>query len=217
MEQAKQRTQQVAHQGEQKAGQVADQARQKAKGQLSTQKERAAGTLGSVAQALRQSGQHLQEEQDQGQQQEVGQYTERAADQLERFSGHLRERNVDQLIGEAEDFARKRPALFLGGAFALGLLGTRFLKSSSSSSSGQGSGSSEHGSSSGGDGSSTRGTPPAATSGAAGPYGARETDATALPPGPVEEESSRAAGQPLSERTEPVREPTQPPPRRGSS
>jgi hypothetical protein len=33
-------------------------------------------------------------------------------------------------VSEAEDFARRQPALFLGGAFALGLLGARFLKSS---------------------------------------------------------------------------------------
>ncbi len=192
-EQAKQQTQQVAHRTEQKAGQLAQQTRQKAKGQLASQKERAAGTLGSVAQALRQTGQHLQE-QDQG---SIGQYADRAADQVERFSGHLRERNVDELTSEAEDFARRRPALFLGGAFALGLLGARFLKSSSS---GQGSGSSQHGSSSGGDG-STRGTP-SATSGAVS-YGARGMDATALPAGAVEEDPRRP--QPPSGRTDPPR------------
>ncbi len=199
-EQAKQQAQQVAQQGERKAGQVADQARQKAKGQLSAQKERAAGCLGSVAQALRQSGQHLKEQN----QVQVGQYTEKAAEQVERFSGHLRERDVDQLTGEAEDFARKRPALFLGGAFALGLLGTRFLKSSSS---GRGSGSSQHGSSGGDDSMEI----PTATSRGAISYGTQEEATTALPPGPIDEEPPRAAGQPLRDRMEP------PPPRRGSS
>jgi hypothetical protein len=29
-----------------------------------------------------------------------------------------------------EDFARRNPAVFLGGAFALGLVGARFIKSS---------------------------------------------------------------------------------------
>jgi hypothetical protein len=190
-EQAKQQTQQVAQRTEQKAGQVAHQARQKAKDQLATQKERAAGTLDGVAQALRQTGQHLRE-QDQG---PVGRYADRAADQVERFSSHLHERDVDQLTGEAENFARKRPALFLGGTFALGLLGARFLKSSS----GQGSGSSQHGSSSGGDGSAGV---PAATSGTV-PYGTGETDATALPPRTLDEEPRTL--QTPSERTEPPR------------
>ena len=32
-------------------------------------------------------------------------------------------------MSDAEDWARRNPALFLGGAFALGLLASRFLKS----------------------------------------------------------------------------------------
>jgi hypothetical protein len=62
----------------------------------------------------------------------IGQYADRAAEQVERFSGFLRERDADQLIGEAENLARRQPAVFLGGAFALGVLGARFLKASSS-------------------------------------------------------------------------------------
>jgi hypothetical protein len=126
-EQAKEQTQQVAHQTQQQASQAAHQARQKAKSQLATQKERAAGTLGGVAQALRQTGQQLQE-QDQG---SVGNYAQKAADRVERFSGYLRQRDVDQLVGEAESFARRNPVPFLGGALALGFFATRFLKSSS--------------------------------------------------------------------------------------
>jgi hypothetical protein len=33
-------------------------------------------------------------------------------------------------VDEVENFARRRPAMFLGGAFLLGLAATRFLKSS---------------------------------------------------------------------------------------
>ncbi len=157
-EQAKQQSQQALQQTQQKATQAADQVRQKAKSQLATQKERAAGTLESVAQALHQTGQQLRE-QDQG---SIGQYADEAADRVERFSGHLRERNVDQLVGQAEDFARRQPALFVGGAFALGLLGARFLKSSS-----QGEGYSSEGRA------STRGTP-TPTTGERAPYGIQE-------------------------------------------
>ena len=34
------------------------------------------------------------------------------------------------MIGDVGDFARREPALFLGGAFVLGLMGGRFMKAS---------------------------------------------------------------------------------------
>ena len=34
------------------------------------------------------------------------------------------------MVTQVEQYARRQPAIFLGGAFALGLLGARFLKSS---------------------------------------------------------------------------------------
>jgi hypothetical protein len=126
MEQAKQQTQQVLQQTQQKAGQVVEQARTQVMDQLSSQKERAAGSLESVAQALRQTGQQLRE-QNQG---AVAGFAEGAADTVERFTGYLNQRNVDQMISEVENFARRQPVLFLGGAFALGFMAARFLKSS---------------------------------------------------------------------------------------
>jgi ElaB/YqjD/DUF883 family membrane-anchored ribosome-binding protein len=127
MEQAKQQTQHVLQQTQQKAGQVVEQARTQVMDQLSSQKERAAGSLESVAQALRQTGQHLRE-QDQA---PVAGFAEGAADTLERFTGYLNERNVDEMVREVENFARRQPGLFLAGAFALGFMAARFLKSSS--------------------------------------------------------------------------------------
>lgn len=55
---------------------------------------------------------------------------EQAADQLERFANRIKDQNVGDLARQAQDLARRRPALFIGSAFALGLLGARFLKSS---------------------------------------------------------------------------------------
>lgn len=127
MDQAQQKASQAADQVQEKAGQVADQARQQATAQLATQKERATGGLGTVADAVRQTGDSLR-----GQDQDaIAGYADQAADQIERLADYLRQRNVGQLIGDAEGFARRQPALFLTGAFALGVLGARFLKSSS--------------------------------------------------------------------------------------
>ena len=123
---------QVTDQAKQQASQLADQAKQQVSSQLSSQKTRAAEGLGSVAQALRQTSQQLRD-QDQG---PMPQYVERAADQIERISGYLQDKDVSQLVDDVERYARRQPALFLGGAFVLGLIGARFLKSSSQSSAG---------------------------------------------------------------------------------
>jgi hypothetical protein len=61
----------------------------------------------------------------------VGEYAGSVAEQVERFSGYLRDQSIDQILGEVAEFARRRPALFMGGAFTLGLLAARFLKSTS--------------------------------------------------------------------------------------
>lgn len=116
----------VLEQAQQKAAPVLDEAQQKAKSKLEQGKEQAADHLGSVAQALHKSGAELQ----QGEQKAAGGYTVQAADKLEQISTHLRGSSVQQLVGEVEDFARREPTLFLSGAFALGVLGARFLKSS---------------------------------------------------------------------------------------
>ena len=46
------------------------------------------------------------------------------------FSERLKNKDVTELLNDAQRLARRQPALFVGGAFALGLLGARFLKSS---------------------------------------------------------------------------------------
>jgi hypothetical protein len=49
---------------------------------------------------------------------------------MRNFSDQLRQKDVRELMSDVERFAQRQPTLFLGGAFALGLLGARFLKSS---------------------------------------------------------------------------------------
>jgi hypothetical protein len=106
---------------------IAGRVRKQATAQLATQKDRATDGLGSVAQAVRDTTQHLRAQQHDT----VARYAEQAADQIERFSQRLKEKDVSELLGDAQQLARRQPALFIGGAFALGLLGARFLKSSS--------------------------------------------------------------------------------------
>jgi hypothetical protein len=105
---------------------MADKVRARAAAQLNTQKNRATDGIGSVAQAVRDTTQHLRE----SQHETVAQYVEQAADRLERFSTSLKNKDVGELVEDAQRLARRQPALFVGGAFALGLVGARFFKSS---------------------------------------------------------------------------------------
>lgn len=109
------------------AGQVADQARTQVTSQLSGQKDRAAEGLNNVAHMLRQTSQQMRD-QDQG---AVTPYVDNIAGQVERVASYIQNRDVGQLVNEVERFARRQPVLFLSSAFTLGLLGARFLKSSS--------------------------------------------------------------------------------------
>ena len=105
---------------------IADKVRDRAAAQLNTQKDRATDGIGSVAQVARETTQHLRERQHET----VAGYVEQAADQLERFSHSLKNKDVRELVEDAQRLARRQPALFVGGAFALGLVGARFFKSS---------------------------------------------------------------------------------------
>lgn len=57
------------------------------------------------------------------------QYTESLSQQVEKISGYLERQDLSGLVSDLESFARRNPAIFLGGAFALGILAARFLKS----------------------------------------------------------------------------------------
>ena len=110
------------------AREVASQAQSQARTRLEQGKQEAATTLSSVASTLLQSGMQLRD----GEQGMAGEYVERAARQIERAANYVQNADLRQMVNEVEDFARRRPAVFVGSAFAAGLLAARFLKSSRS-------------------------------------------------------------------------------------
>jgi len=116
-------------QAKEKAGDLAQQARDQIVSQLTTQKDQVAGTLDTMALAFMQTGQQLR---DQGQG-AVSNCVEQVAGIGDQLSSYLRQRDINQLVGEVEDFGRRQPALFLGTAFAIGFFAVRFLKSSTPS------------------------------------------------------------------------------------
>jgi len=126
VDQAKQGAEHVTDQAQQTVGRVTEQAKQQVTSQFDSQKDRAVGSLITLAQALRQTGQHLNE-QDQG---GIAEYVEQAAGRVEDLTNHLRSRDASQLLADTEDVARRSPMLFLGAALAVGFVGARFLMSS---------------------------------------------------------------------------------------
>ena len=126
--------QDVVQQTRETAGQVIDQAKEQATSQLDDRKDQVAESFGSVAEALRQAGKHLKE----NEQAPIGQYADKAAERVEQWAENLRGKDVQAIMRDVEDYARRQPALFLGGAFVVGLLAARFLKSTASRDEGQG-------------------------------------------------------------------------------
>jgi len=117
--------QDVMQQTKETAGQVVDQAKGHAANQLDDRKEQVAESVGSVAEALRVAGRHLRE----NEQAPIARYADKAAARVDRLAHQLRGKDVQEIVRDVEDYARQQPALFLGGAFVVGLFAARFLKS----------------------------------------------------------------------------------------
>jgi hypothetical protein len=112
--------------GQKPNGGIVDRVKETATAQLTTQKDRGTDALGRVADAVRSSTQKLRDERHET----IASYVDRAADQIENWSRRLRDKDVDELVADVQRLARRQPAVFIGSAFALGLVGARFLKSS---------------------------------------------------------------------------------------
>src|SRR5436190_5895267 len=122
--------QSLMSQARETTGKVVDQVQQQATSRLDEQKETATEGLQSVANAVRQAGHGLKQQGDGGITKYASEYGTKAAAQIERVTNYLRQRDANAIIEDVQDFARRKPAYFLGGAFLLGFAGVRFLKSS---------------------------------------------------------------------------------------
>ncbi len=99
-------------------------AREHAEAYAEAQKDHVAGRIGGVADALRDTSRKLRNQDEEA----VAGLTDTAADQLERASVALRQKDLGTMLSEASDLARSHPAIFLGGAVALGFVAGRFLR-----------------------------------------------------------------------------------------
>ena len=114
----------------QKLADAAGRAGERVASGLDSGKDRAADELCRVADALRQTGNQLRDDNGGG---AIQGYIGSAATQVDRLSSYVRSTSMREMVNSVEQFARQQPTLFVGGAFMLGLIGARFLKSSAES------------------------------------------------------------------------------------
>jgi hypothetical protein len=101
---------------------------QKVTSRVDEQKNRAADGLGGIADVIRNASNELRMENE-----TLASYVDAASDQMRRFADQIREKGVSEMMEDVNQFARRRPALFIGGAFLVGIGIARFLKSSAAS------------------------------------------------------------------------------------
>jgi ElaB/YqjD/DUF883 family membrane-anchored ribosome-binding protein len=128
VDQATAQVQDAASIAQEKAVELRDQGRNKLGETLDQRTNQAGGQVRKLAQALRQSGEHMR---DQGEGGQVVGVAENAADRFERLGGYLEQTSGEELLRDVEDFARRRPWMIAGAGLVAGIAASRFLKASS--------------------------------------------------------------------------------------
>jgi hypothetical protein len=105
---------------------VAEDVKEQVRATTAKQKDAAAEQIDGWAHALDTASDDLR---DRGQESAAA-WVRQAAAGLARASGTMRERDIDALFGTVEDFARRQPVVFLGGAVVAGFGLARLMKSS---------------------------------------------------------------------------------------
>jgi hypothetical protein len=119
--------------GEEKAAELkhevheaTEQAKEQVRSAATQQKDGAARQMDGFAHALMAAADDLR-----GRGQDfAADYVREAASGLERASGAVRERDLDEIMANVEDFARRQPVAFLGGAVVAGFGIARLVRSS---------------------------------------------------------------------------------------
>ena len=110
------------------AGDIAGDAKEKMQSVMNEQKDAGADYLGTIADAVHRAASELNDDVPQ-----AARYVHQAANRLQSVAETVRNRNVGDLVGEVQQFAKQQPALFFGGTLLLGFAAIRLLKSSAPS------------------------------------------------------------------------------------
>jgi hypothetical protein len=106
------------------AREFANTAKEKVGEAMDQRKSIGADYIGSIAQATQQAAMAFDNDLPQ-----AASYIRQASDQIRGVADNLRNKDVRQIVGDVQEFARQQPTLFFGGAVVLGFAALRFLKS----------------------------------------------------------------------------------------
>jgi len=124
---AQEKAQAAAGQAQEKAQEAAGQVQDKVREQLDQRSTQLAEQVNGQASDLRSVSAALR---DQGKDRPA-EAVDRLAGYAEQAGSYLRDKDADAMLGDAEDFGRRKPAAVAAGALALGFAASRFLKASS--------------------------------------------------------------------------------------
>ena len=111
------------------AGQAYEAVSEKAVNTLDEKKSTLAGGLSTVADTIRQAGDSLAGSASENALADTAaKYASTAANKLESATQYFEQNDIKSVMRDFEGFARRNPAIFLGAAFAAGVLLARFLK-----------------------------------------------------------------------------------------
>ena len=105
---------------------VAANAGEKLRASVQEQKAAGADYVGNVANIIRRTAYEFDSDIPQ-----AGHYIRKAAAQLDNVSEAMRNRDMSEIVGNVQDFARKQPTAFFGAAVLVGFAAIRFFKSGS--------------------------------------------------------------------------------------
>jgi len=127
-DQAKEQVRDTARMAQDKAGGALGQARTRLREQVDQRSSQAGDQVNATAQDVRGVAEQLR-----GQGKEwPARLADQLADRAESLGGYLRGAYGEQLLHDAEAFARRQPWAMVAGGVALGFVASRFLKASSS-------------------------------------------------------------------------------------
>jgi hypothetical protein len=104
---------------------ITDRLKDDSKQKIESTKRSAADQIDQVAQALNRAGEELNQSQP-----TLANYASQFASSVSTFANRLRDGNMDELISDTREFARRNPGMFLLGGVAVGFALSRFLKAS---------------------------------------------------------------------------------------
>lgn len=126
MDQVKDQVKDLAQQAKEGTADLAHQAKSQVNDLVAQGRDQTSQRLQSLASALGDVAQRLEKEDTAG----FGGLARRAGEQADRAARYLKEKDMGDLMRDAQGFARRHPDLFLGGSLIAGVLVARFLKSS---------------------------------------------------------------------------------------